>query len=109
MADQASGRLAKTLTSGDVSAQLVATIPECDYASVTVIVVNNTAEEATISLYIGDNEEEAAAIDLVDGEVVIPAKGRYVYACAVVSQGEHLFVKTDTADLPVRVEGVLSI
>ena len=109
MADQQSGLINKTLTTGDASPQMVAKVPECEYASMTVIIVNNGTEEAAVTLYLAADETEANPIDLVDYQVTIPAGGRYIYGCAVVSQGECFFVQTSAKDLPVRVEGVLSI
>lgn len=103
-----SGVIDKTLTTGSVTAQKVASVPECEYASVNVVIVNPTNNDVTVSLYFGMDAAGVTPSDLVDAEAVIPAKGRYVYACEVANSEEHVFVLTSTSGLPVRVTAILA-
>lgn len=107
-----SGLINKTITTGAAEPQLVATIPDCTYATVNVIISNPSdgviQNEAAVTLYMSSDPDQANLIDMVDPKAYIPADGRYVYACAVTSPNEHIFVKTDTAGLVVRVEAILA-
>lgn len=107
-----SGLINKTLTTGAAEPQHVGTVPDCTYATVNVIISNPSGglvqNEVAVTLYMSSDPAQADQIDMVDPKAYIPVDGRYVYACAVTSPDEHIFVKTDTAGLVVRVEAILA-
>lgn len=98
-----SGLLAKVVTDG--TTQLVTTVPDVEFAVVSITVINATAQEAELAIY-ATTGPTPSLVDTLEHSVFIPANGgRYVMSCSTMSPGEKIFVKSSPG-LVVRIEAV---
>lgn len=97
------GLLNKLLTTGQM--QQAATVPQSKYATVSILVVNPTADDAEIELYIS-TQSQPGTIDMIDFKPKLAkAGGRCEYECVICSQGEKIFIKAP-AGLVVRITSI---
>jgi len=85
-----SGLLNKLITDG--TAQLVGTVPDCEYAIMSITFINDTSEEVSPSLWL-TTQSAATKVDKIEGVVKVVAGGRAEYECVNCSAGEKLYVQ----------------
>lgn len=102
----ANGSLGKAMSvaNGNV---LVYTVPSnAQFATVSVNLVNNGTIDAKVTVFIGTSSTPTA-MDAVDIDVTLTAKGGGLSrTCVVCSPGEHIIVKSTTADVAIRAYGL---
>lgn len=99
-----SGLLSKILTNG--TRQLVATVPECDYGLINVMVLNPTVSDSPVKLWLS-TQATPSEVDLIESDTILVARGgKLELSCVTVSQGEVLYIEA-SAGLVVRVTSIL--
>lgn len=99
----ASGKLG----SADLAAATVTllyTVPASTRATVNIRVANRNASAAKIRVAIGTGASPDAA-DYVDYDITVPGNGILEDTGIVCGAGEKIWVRSDTANVSVRVHG----
>ena len=99
----ASGKLGSATLKANTNTT-VYTVPASTVATINVAIVNRGSGDATVNVAIAPSGAPVDA-DYIEFGVVIPAHGILERTAIVAGAGEHVVVKSSTADCSVRVHG----
>ena len=83
---------------------LVYTVPASTVATINIRVANRNAAAAKVRVAIGTGASPDAA-DYIDYDISVPANGILEDTGLVCSAGEKIWVRSDVANVSVRVHG----
>ena len=83
---------------------LVYTVPSSTVATINIRVANRNAAAAKVRVAIGTGETPTAA-DYIDYDISLAANGILEDTGLVCSSGEKVWVRSDVANVSVRVHG----
>lgn len=99
----ASGKLGSAALAAGTDTTIY-TVPASTVATINVAVVNRGSADATVNVAIAPTGAPANA-DYVEFGVAIPASGILERTAIVAGAGEHVVVRSSTADCTVRIHG----
>lgn len=102
-----SGLLAKILTTGAAFQEIVTVPSEAESVLLSVRVMNDTNDDATVRLYLSTSDQPSAADKIMPTTELKKVGGFLNMDCEHCSPGERLFIETTAAGLVVRVTAVL--